>query len=102
MRKCICTGVLVALSLALAPIVALTQPSTFEPRVDRPGSDYRNFTPRNPDPGDCREACLAEQQCRAWTFVRPDIQGPNAVCWLKDSVPEAQGNDCCTSGVIRR
>jgi hypothetical protein len=90
------------MSLILLSVTALAQSSTFEPRVDRPGMDYRNFTPRNPDPEDCRDACLAERRCRAWTFVRAGIQGPAPVCWLKDRVPEAQGNDCCTSGIIRR
>jgi hypothetical protein len=31
--------------------------------------------------------------------VRPGIQGNSGRCWLKDSVPGAVRNNCCTSGV---
>ncbi|HSV44989.1 MAG TPA: PAN domain-containing protein, partial [Ramlibacter sp.] len=62
-------------------------------------SDYRNFELAGNDPLACRAACETEGACRSWTFVRPGVQGPAARCWLKGSVPQAQPNACCTSGV---
>jgi hypothetical protein len=47
----------------------------------------------------CQSACASEAQCRAWTWVRPGVQGPGAKCWLKNTVPASSRNDCCVSGV---
>jgi hypothetical protein len=69
----------------------------FEPGVDRPGSDYTSFDIGN-SAGRCQSACLKDARCRAWTFVKPGIQGPSARCWLKSAVPAAVKNACCTSG----
>jgi 1-phosphatidylinositol phosphodiesterase len=71
----------------------------WEPRTDRPGMDYRSFDLPAPRPELCRDACWREPQCRAFTYVRPGVQGPNARCWLKNPVPPARLNDCCLSGV---
>jgi hypothetical protein len=73
--------------------------SPFEMNVDRPGYDYQNFDLPQPRPELCREACLREGQCRAFTYVNPGVQGPSARCWLKMSVPPATPSDCCISGV---
>ena len=73
---------------------------SFEQNRDRPGMDYKNFDlPSAAGPAVCQSACNAEGQCRAWTFVKPGIQGPNPRCWLKTGVPTAKINNCCTSGV---
>jgi len=69
--------------------------------IDRPGSDYRSFEMPQPDPGACQAICAREGPCRAWTFVRPGVQGPRARCWLKTSIPEPHDDGCCTSGVER-
>jgi hypothetical protein len=71
----------------------------WEPRTDRPGHDLRSFDLREPRPELCREACWRDPQCRAFTYVRPGVQGPTARCWLKNPVPPARINDCCLSGV---
>jgi 1-phosphatidylinositol phosphodiesterase len=71
----------------------------WEPQTDRPGSDYRNFDLRAPRPEMCRDACWNEPQCRAFTYVRPGVQGPHARCWLKNIVPPSRPNDCCLSCV---
>ena len=73
-------------------------PSQWEPNTDRPGSDYRSFDQPSPVPESCRDACWREPQCRAFTYVRPGVQGPNARCWLKNAVPPARPNECCLSG----
>ena len=72
---------------------------SWEPGIDRPGSDYRNFTLANDQPGLCARQCEQERRCAAYTYVKPGIQGPKARCWLKDSVPRRVANDCCVSGV---
>ena len=50
---------------------------------------------------ECQRACASEARCRAWTYVRPGIQGPAARCWLKDGVPAASPDSCCVSQVLR-
>jgi 1-phosphatidylinositol phosphodiesterase len=72
-----------------------------EPDTDRAGSDYRSFDLPQPAPELCQSACAAEPQCRAFTYVRPGVQGPSPRCWLKSSVPNPTSNACCTSGVRR-
>ncbi|HEY6981976.1 PAN domain-containing protein [Reyranella sp.] len=74
-----------------------------EPGIDRAGGDYRNFEVSNTDLRDhpellCRTACQKESQCKAWTYVKPGVQGPKARCWLKTAVPAARTNNCCVSG----
>jgi hypothetical protein len=61
-----------------------------------PGSDYSNMEVRGDDA--CRNACLDDLKCQAWTFVKPGIQGRSAHCWLKDKVPQAEPSSCCKSG----
>jgi hypothetical protein len=71
-----------------------------EPRVNRLGSDYKNFELPDADPELCRAACDDDPKCRAFTYVKPGLQGPKARCWLKDPVPAPRKDeDCCVSGV---
>jgi hypothetical protein len=70
----------------------------FSQGIDRPGGDYRNFA-INGDAQACREVCERERGCRAWTWVKPGVQGQSARCWLKNVVPKRRANSCCTSGV---
>ena len=71
-----------------------------EANTDRPGGgDFRRLTPTQDDPSQCRDACRDDNQCRAWTYVKPNtIQGPTPNCWLKTGVPPKTNNDCCVSG----
>jgi len=73
--------------------------SSFEAKTNRPGTDYRTFELDAADARICRDTCIAEQGCKAWTYVNPGIQGPKAKCWLKNSVPPAKPANCCISGV---
>jgi len=61
--------------------------------------DYKSFDLPAPRPELCRDACWRDGSCRAFTYVRPGVQGPNARCALKSSVPPARPADCCLSGV---
>ena len=63
---------------------------------DLPGSDYRNFNASLPLI--CRNSCGSDITCRAWTWVKPGIQGPQGRCWLKNSLPALVRNPCCDSG----
>ncbi|HEY5606789.1 MAG TPA: PAN domain-containing protein, partial [Alphaproteobacteria bacterium] len=66
---------------------------------DRPGSDFNNIALAVADPALCQNACNGVAQCKAWTYVKPGVQGPNARCYLKNAVPAAVVNNCCVSGV---
>ena len=80
---------------ALAPH---PQQVTFENDTNRGGSDYRNFEVQA-NPAICRDECAKDPTCRAFTYVKPGVQGANARCWLKNSVPPASANTCCVSGM---
>ena len=73
-------------------------PVTLEPGVNRPGQDYRSF-PTSSSPEDCRQACADDSKCQAFTWVRPGIQGPQAVCWLKSGASPRARDETCVSGV---
>lgn len=80
--------------------------SPFAQGIDIPGSDYRNValnpSPTNKDansPNACQNLCVIEDRCKAWTWVKPGIQGPNAMCWLKAAVPGPINNPNTDSGV---
>lgn len=70
--------------------------------TNRPGSDYTSFEIDTPDPSRCADACREDKNCMAYTYVKPGVQGENAVCWLKSGVPDALPDACCVSGVIRK
>jgi hypothetical protein len=66
---------------------------------NRPGNDYMSFDLQGPSAGLCQTRCQEDPRCKAYTFVRPGVQGPQARCWLKSAAPPAQHNTCCISGV---
>lgn len=76
--------------------------SSREFSIDRTGGDYRNVEIA-PDPtGEaCKLACDGDNQCRAWTYVRPGYVGPIARCYLKDRLMPPHYKPCCISGVER-
>lgn len=77
-------------------------PAGMEDNSDRPGSDFGSFTVSPGSPAACQNACRKDSRCKAWTYVRPRIQGPSAVCYLKSAMPPAMPNKCCISGVVPR
>ena len=99
---CCVSGWKVGPAAATATTTQPTRPTyavSMEPGVDRPGSDYRSFEIAAANPEYCRSACQSEAQCRAYTYVNPGVQGPNARCWLKSTVPAGTPRGCCVSGV---
>ncbi|MEM6849683.1 MAG: PAN domain-containing protein [Pseudomonadota bacterium] len=69
---------------------------------DRPGGDMAAVAAQTPDA--CAVACRDRNGCRAWTFVTntqgiPGIDA-NRRCFLKNTIPHAVANNCCTSGTM--
>ena len=84
----VAAGFLLSMSLAI-PVIGhdrggSAQPGPIQTDTNRPGHDFRNFSPERPDPALCQQACLEDPRCRAFTYVKPGIQGRQARCWLKD------------------
>jgi hypothetical protein len=73
-----------------------------EDDTDRTGADYRRFALSGRTPEACQRACKEDAAtCRAWTYVRPGVQGSQAICYLKKEMPAATANTCCISGIER-
>ncbi len=93
-------------------VIRVGAQSTKELDMNRPGKDYESFDITDPDFASvssqkrpdiyCKEPCLKDPECKAWTYVRPGIQGPTARCWLKSGVPAPVADECCVSGVLKR
>ena len=73
---------------------------SMEQNTDRPGMNYRSYA-TSPDPQICANDCANDPNCKAFTYVKPGVRGPNSVpeCWLKNGVPNSVSGDCCVSGV---
>jgi hypothetical protein len=71
------------------PTVHRAMTMTMEPDTNYFGMDYNDGRlPReNCGPECCRDACAKDPKCKAYTWVKPGVQGPTARCWLKHSVP---------------
>lgn len=72
----------------------------FEADTNRNGSDYASFDLPTANPQICSERCRGDAQCRAWTYVKPGVQGANARCYLKNPAPEPTRSTCCISGAV--
>ena len=94
------TSLLLLASLRSGSTLFGQEPGSFswEPGTDRQGLDYKSFEIEG-GPEVCQNACAREARCQAYTWVRPGVQKPKAVCWLKDGVPSPTGNADCVSGV---
>jgi Ca-activated chloride channel homolog len=87
-------------SLAFTTPESKSDAKGMEQNTDRPAGDYKRLILGNDDPTLCLFACSTDARCKAWTYVKPNtIQGPQPICYLKQTVPPALPNSCCTSGV---
>jgi hypothetical protein len=69
-----------------------------EQNINRPGKDYRGqANSLNADA--CRNICAQEDQCVAFTWVRPGVQGPDGKCWLKNEPSTPELNNDTISGL---
>ncbi len=67
--------------------------------VERPGAAYEVLKIDPPSPDACRQACMEDPRCMAYSYVKPGFQGGKARCWLKETVTPAWSSDCCMSGI---
>lgn len=72
------------------------QPVSMEPGTDRMGGDYKGFP--IVDATSCRQACANDPSCQSYTFVKAGVKGPQAMCFLKSTIPPPTVDACCTSG----
>ena len=68
--------------------------------IDFNGADLQSFALGRGDPALCQVACDNNPQCRAWTFIKPGVQGP-PICFLKSGVPQPGANFNLVSGMRR-
>ena len=81
-------------------VVPRSGPTEFS--IDRLGGDYRNFdTATDASGAACKEACEAENRCRAWTYARPGYVATSPRCYLKEKITRPRNKPCCISGVVR-
>ena len=95
--------VLFAVAICIGiPVYAYGPTVTVEYDTDRQGGDYKNMDVAGLE--ECMDACVNDQNCAAFTFVRKNKQPPNynnasPKCWLKKSVPGKRSDDCCITGI---
>jgi len=69
---------------------------------DRPGGSYVANYPNTGSAQQCAQMCSNNPACVAFTWVKPGVQGPTGVCWLKGSLSGKAPNKDCVSGVVRQ
>lgn len=84
---------------ALVLTLLVSWPAFAVDNTNLPGRDYASFPA--PSASVCRNTCGGESRCQAYTWVKPGIQGPSGMCWLKHSEPEIVRDSCCDSGPRR-
>lgn len=93
-----------ALLVLLLHLPCATPAQELEQNTNRFGLDFKDFDLPSPDPHLCSKACVDNEQCRAFTYLKPygwKGAGPAAHCWLKNAIPDAKADPCCISGVVR-
>jgi len=87
------------LLLLLSPAIEFAD--AFENGYDRPGGEFAGKYTGVQSAQACFNLCSRNANCAAFTWVKPNIQGPTGVCWLKGSISNKVRNNCCVSGVVR-
>lgn len=85
-------------SAGLSTITKSLPKLTFELNTDRLGSDYRQIHQIH-SANDCKDLCAQDGNCKAYTWVKPGVQAPHGVCYLKNPAPPQTPNNCCISGI---
>lgn len=89
-----------AVTLCVVSATVVSRAAGLEYNTNRGGSDFWNFE-LDSGADACSAACAADARCRAFTWVRPGVQGVRARCWLKNAVPGATNDNNCISGVMQ-
>ena len=82
------------------PVAAL--PPVIRRGVNFPGMDISGQDTANDGGTACARICVANTQCRAFSWVRPGVQGPSAKCWIKNGVPAGNADPNVNSGTVVR
>ena len=61
--------------------------------------DYSRIVLPAAEPLLCQSECVNDDLCQAFTYVKPQVEAQEAICYLKDGVGTPQFSDCCTSGL---
>jgi len=93
------TAIIFILIISLALLFPGTSIARVEQNSDLLGHNLKSFTLRTPDFRLCQQACEQNQRCKAATYVKPGVQGPQARCYLKHTLVPRQENSCCTTWI---
>jgi hypothetical protein len=92
-------------SLGQSPCPLQTSVTHIEQNTNFAGQDYA--APNTNSAMECGQWCAssawasAGQQCHAFTWVPPGVQGPTGMCWLKGGIPASSYASGLVSGFIR-
>jgi len=75
-----------AAALALMSTLLVAHAQKLERGMNRPGTDYRQVELAVADPEACQSECVADTQCRSFSYVKPLRNGAPALCRLKSKV----------------
>jgi hypothetical protein len=81
------------------PLHAAHWESNLDYGTDRPGGDLPNMPIQQNSIAGCADACDANNQCKAWTFVSHAVSPENPLCYLKSS-DRAPVRNASTRGLI--
>jgi len=73
-----------------------------EANSQRVGATYVRGAIGNGGPEQCWSLCAQDARCKAWTWERPGVSGPQGMCSLKAAVTPGHFSPCCVSGVSAR
>jgi|KBSMisStaDraftv2_1062788.scaffolds.fasta_scaffold10828_5 hypothetical protein len=88
-----------AAALALMSTLLVAHAQKLERGMNRPGTDYRQVELAVADPEACQSECVADTQCRSFSYVKPLRNGAPALCRLKTGTPAPTADACCVSGL---
>ncbi|PHR60854.1 MAG: hypothetical protein COA47_06505 [Robiginitomaculum sp.] len=90
---------LFCLCFALCGQASIANAQMFETNMERTGATFTRSTISANGPQACWALCAKDGRCKAWTWERPGINGPLAMCSLKSAVTPGQFSPCCVSGL---
>lgn len=99
-------GTLVIVTLLISILFYPMRSMAWETDTDRPGMNYKSFWIDKDIEffvavKQCEDACKNDPQCKAFTYVKPGVQGVHGRCYLKNGVPAPVKDKNCISGVVR-
>ncbi|VAV99849.1 hypothetical protein MNBD_ALPHA06-759 [hydrothermal vent metagenome] len=83
----------------LFAIAGTSQAQMLESNFERAGATYMRGEINAGGPEACWSLCARDNRCKAWTWERPGVAGPRAICSLKAAVTPGRFSPCCVSGL---